>query len=63
ASIINQLVQQDLIEKYHLTMIPTILGEGIHLFDTFEVEHKLKLIETNAYNGMVDLVYEPRVES
>ena len=61
ASIVNQLVQNDLIDKYYINVMPTILGGGIHLFDTSEKEIKLKLIQTKSYNGITDLVYERRV--
>lgn len=61
ASIINQLIQNDLIDKYYINVMPTILGGGIRLFDTLEKEIKLKLIQTKSYNGITDLVYERRV--
>jgi len=60
ASIVKQLMKEDLIEQYYINVIPTILGNGIRLFDTFEKEMKLKLIRTRSYNGITDLVYERR---
>jgi len=60
AAIVKQLMQADLIERYYINVIPTILGGGIRLFDTLEKEVKLKLIETRSYNGITDLVYEKR---
>jgi len=60
ASIVKQLMQQDLIERYYINVIPTILGNGIRLFDTSEKKMKLKLISTRSYNGITDLVYERR---
>ena len=60
ASIVKQLMQADLIERYYINVIPTILGDGIRLFDTLEKELKLKLIKTRSYNGITDLVYERR---
>lgn len=60
ASIVKQLMQADLIEQYYINVIPTILGNGIRLFGTFEKEVKLKLIKTKSYNGITDLVYERR---
>jgi len=60
ASIVKQLMQADLIDQYYINVIPTILGNGIRLFDTFEREIKLKLIKTRSYNGITDLVYERR---
>lgn len=60
ASIVQQLVNEDLIDEYYITIIPTILGSGIKLFDKSDLEIKLKLIKTQSYNGMVDLVYSKR---
>lgn len=58
AEIVKQLVQADMIDKYYINMMPTILGGGIRLFDTTEKEIKLKLLQTKSYNGITDLVYE-----
>lgn len=60
AAIVGQLIKDDLIDKYYISVIPTILGGGIRLFDAAEKEMKLKLIETQSYNGITDLVYERR---
>lgn len=58
ANIINQLLNE--IDKFFVTVIPTILGDGIPLFKKHENELKLKLTSTNQYNGIIDLVYEKR---
>lgn len=60
ASIANQFINLNLIDRYHITVIPTILGDGVRLFEKRSTEHLLRLISTEHYNGMVDLVYEPR---
>lgn len=60
ASLVNQLTAQGLIDRYHITVIPTILGDGLRLFDRQEVEIQLRLTAARVYNGMVDLVYEKR---
>lgn len=60
ASIINQFHKLGLIDEYTITVIPTILGDGIRLFETSEDERKLKLLSTTVYNGIVDLTYESR---
>lgn len=60
AAVANQLMQADLIEQYCINVIPTILGNGIRLFNPLEKEIKLKLIQTRSYNGITDLVYEKR---
>lgn len=60
ASIVNQLVSLNLIDRYHITIIPTILGAGIRLFGESSNQIKLKQIKTQSYNGITDLVYERR---
>ncbi len=58
AQIANSLHAKGLIDRYHVSVIPTILGEGTRLFDKHESAAKLKLVKTENYNGIVDLVYE-----
>lgn len=60
ADLIHQLMQEKLIDIYYISIIPVILGNGIRLFGTMESEEKLRLIKTQAYNGIIDLVYEKR---
>lgn len=45
---------------YYITVIPTILGSGIRLFENGKDEIKLKLLRTQTYNGMIDLIYTRR---
>jgi len=58
ANIVNQLVKQDIIDEYHLTLMPIILGGGIRLFDDENEAIKLHLVETKAENGMIDCIYQ-----
>ncbi len=61
SKLVNSMMSENLIDRYHITVIPTILGGGIPLFEKSYVEHKLKLISANnCGNGFVDLIYEPR---
>lgn len=60
ADVVCQLMKQQLIDRYHLSVIPTILGDGVRLFSKVEEPHKLKLIKTESYNGIVDVIYEKR---
>lgn len=60
ANIIQQLIKYDLIDEYDISVIPTILGSGIRLFGTISDEMKLKLVYTQTYNGITDLVYTRR---
>lgn len=60
ANLVQQLVNEDLIDCYYITVIPTLLGSGIRLFENGKQEMKLRLLRTQSYNGMTDLVYARR---
>lgn len=60
ADIVQQLVNENLIDIYYITVIPTILGSGIRIFENGKNEIKLKLLHTQNYNGMIDLIYTRR---
>lgn len=60
ANIVQQFIQNDLIDEYYISVIPTVLGSGIRLFGTTSDEIKLKLISTQTYNGIVELIYARR---
>ena len=60
ASIAQQLIENNLIDEYHISIIPTLLGQGIKLFSDSSNEKQFRLIRTEEYNGIVDLVYEKR---
>lgn len=60
ANLVQQLMDEDLIDYFHITVIPTLLGSGIRLFGKTAHEVKLRLLGTRSYNGMTDLVYTRR---
>ena len=60
AQVIRQLMREDLIDVYHLSVIPAILGKGIRLFPELENERKLKLTKTSTSNGITELIYTRR---
>ncbi|MDE7331340.1 MAG: dihydrofolate reductase family protein [Lachnospiraceae bacterium] len=60
ANIIAQLMSRGLIDKFHISIIPTILGNGIRLFGTLDSEFPLKLTEIKHYNGITEVIYEKR---
>lgn len=60
ANIIQQLLYEDMIDQYYISIIPTLLGSGIRLFENGKRELKLKLLKTQTYNGITDLVYARR---
>jgi dihydrofolate reductase len=60
SSVANQCIRQGLIDRYHISVIPTIRGAGIRLFEALEQPLPLRLLSTERYNGIVDLVYAAR---
>lgn len=58
--IIHPLLREGLIDRFHISVIPTILGDGLPLFDALDRAYALRLIKTQHYNGIVDLIYERR---
>lgn len=60
ANIIHPLIQADLIDEYYISVIPTLLGSGIRLWGKTDKEIKLKLVRTQSYNGISELVYTRR---
>lgn len=60
ASVAGQLLKEGRIDKLWLSVIPAVLGKGVRLFAEQGQELLLKLVRTQHYNGIVDLVYEKR---
>ncbi|WP_368041521.1 dihydrofolate reductase family protein [Bittarella massiliensis (ex Durand et al. 2017)] len=60
AEVARQLVAADCVDRYHLSVLPVLLGEGCSLFEGLGVERRLRLVSTGRYNGIADLVYERR---
>lgn len=60
ADVAQQLMRADCIDRYHLAVIPTLLGDGLRLFPTMPQELKLRLIDTFHYNGIIEAIYERR---
>lgn len=56
-NIIQPLVHHGLIDEYYISVMPTILGSGIRLFEKNSKEIKLRLVSTQSYNGITELVY------
>lgn len=59
AEIVRQLMAEDLIDLYYISVIPMLLGNGIRLFGSGK-EIPLRLIKTQSYDGITDLIYERR---
>lgn len=58
ASIVRQLMEENLIDVYHIAVIPTVLGSGIRLFPESGSEIRLKLTSVNSSNGITELIYQ-----
>lgn len=60
SDLIRQLMKEDLIDVYYISVIPIILGNGIPLFEKTNNEIKLQLIKTHSCNGITELIYKHR---
>lgn len=60
SNIIQPLIRENLIDEYRVSVIPTILGDGILLFGKRETELQLQQKETKMYNGITEIVYTRR---
>ncbi len=59
-TLVNSLMQLDLIDEYRLMVFPTIVGSGSHLFQDGNEKKSLKLIEAKTFSsGVVVLSYLP----
>ncbi|HMQ06041.1 MAG TPA: dihydrofolate reductase family protein [Saprospiraceae bacterium] len=57
--VVTQFLNDEILDKMIITIIPKIIGEGIPLFAKTPKESKWKLIETKSFDtGVVNLTYE-----
>lgn len=49
-----------MIDEFYISIIPTLLGKGISLFGILDKKIDLRLIKTQSYNGITDLIYQRR---
>lgn len=62
ADTVRQLMDEGQIDEFCISVIPTLLGEGIPLFTPGRRPMPLRLISSHSYNGITDLWYERRTE-
>ncbi len=56
AEIVNELLRNDLIDEFYISIIPVLLGDGISLFKNGRPELKLKLVNSTSFKkGLVQL--------
>ncbi len=59
AELVFELMKEDLIDRFVVSIIPYFLGEGISLFKPGRQEQKLKLIDSKMFaSGLVQLWYD-----
>lgn len=59
AEIVNELLKQNLIDEFILSIIPILVGNGTRLFKDGRPEQKLKLITAKQFDtGLTQLHYE-----
>lgn len=59
ATLVQTLMQHDLVDRYRLLVYPVVVGKGKRLFNE-GTPATLKLLESQSFNsGVVALVYEP----
>ncbi len=59
AEIANELITNDLIDEYIISVIPILLGNGINLFKNGRPEQKLELVSAKPFKkGLVQLHYK-----
>lgn len=58
AQVIELMLRHHLIDEFHISIIPTLLGDGIKLFLKHEIPQDLKLVKTDTYkDGIVKVIY------
>lgn len=59
AELVQALIKHDLIDRYVISIIPVLLGDGIGLFKPGRPEQNLSLVKSVAFSsGLVQLHYE-----
>ena len=59
ATLVQWLMQQDMVDRYRFLVYPVVLGKGKRLFDEGS-SATLNLVETRAFSsGVAALIYEP----
>jgi dihydrofolate reductase len=60
ATFVSNLIKENLIDEFHLSINPTAIGRGLTIFGNLEDRLKLKLVQSTTFsNGKVVNHYEP----
>ena len=58
SELFSAFLEHKLVDEIILSIIPTVLGKGIPLFQNINQETNLKLIKTTEYSGLAELTYK-----
>ena len=59
AEIINELLQQDLIDEFIISVIPVLVGNGTRLFKDNRPEQQLEFVSAKSFDtGLAQLYYK-----
>jgi dihydrofolate reductase len=61
AEVVNELLKDDLIDEFMISVIPVLVGNGIKLFKDGRPEQKLKLISVKSFDTGLTQLYFKRV--
>ncbi len=57
ANLARQLVGAELIDRYCITVVPVLLGDGVRLFDGLPLAIRLRPLGARTLGGMTELLY------
>jgi dihydrofolate reductase len=61
AEVVSELLKQNLIDRFIISIIPILLGNGIRLFQNGQQSNKLLLIKSQSFSsGLVQVEYETK---
>ena len=58
SELFSSFLQNKLVDEVILSVIPTVIGKGIPLFQNINQEVNFKLIKTTEYAGFIELTYQ-----
>lgn len=62
AEIINELLKNDLIDEFIISLVPVFVGDGIRLFKEGRPEQQLELVNAKTYDtGLVQVHYKRKM--
>ncbi len=61
AEVVNELLLNDLIDEFMISVIPVLVGSGIKLFKDGRPEQKLKLVSVKSFDSGLTQLYFKRI--